>query len=148
MQESDVALIARVAQHDHEALRHLYERYYDALYTYLWHRLRGDAMLIDEALQDVFVAVWHHANSYRGEAQVKTWLFRIAHGTAFHAWRAQSRHQELSALSSDTRSFSDPQHATPEDEIVSRLHLHDALHQLSEKHQTVLLLVFDQGFSL
>jgi RNA polymerase sigma-70 factor (ECF subfamily) len=41
-------------------------------------RRSNDASLVDDAIQDTFLAVWRQASTYRGEGEVAAWLWRIA----------------------------------------------------------------------
>lgn len=72
----DVALLSAVSDGDTGALRTLYSRHA----PWLSVRLRGrcnDADVIGDVLQDVFVAVWHGADGFRGEGEVGAWLWGI-----------------------------------------------------------------------
>lgn len=76
----DAALVARVAagdEHAHAALRELYVRHAPWLLVRLSGRC-SDQGVVDEALQDTFVAVWRRADSYRGQGEVAAWLWGIA----------------------------------------------------------------------
>jgi RNA polymerase sigma-70 factor (ECF subfamily) len=149
MESDDLALLERVAAGDEEALRELTERYRAPLRRYLWRQLRGDARAVEEAVQDVFVAVWRGAAGYRGDAKVVTWLFQIARYLALRARRKELRHAgdvSLTLEDGDERQ-ADWLSASYEDEVVDRLALAGALEQLSEKHREALELVFFFGFS-
>lgn len=56
-----------------------------AKYAQKVHRLclgyTGDAMQADDLLQEVFIKVWENLHKFRGEAQVSTWVYRIAVNT-------------------------------------------------------------------
>ncbi len=148
------ALLARVARGDDEALRQLYDAFRPCLRNYLWRQLDGDATAVEEALQDVFVAVWRTAASYRGEARVATWLFQIARYRALRL-RQSKRGAELD-ISLDALAEADELAAmhdsvldgSHEERIVDRLALTQALGALSAKHREALYLVSRQGFSL
>lgn len=148
MQPDDSALIARIAQGDQDALQQLYERYSSALYAHLWHQLDGDSTLVDEAVQDTFLAVWRSAAGYRGEAQVKTWLFRIAHSVMFHLRQRLKRRSLLMLVALTDEAACDQLSASPEDAVIDRLALDDALAHLLAKHYSVLELILVQGLSL
>lgn len=85
--ETDV--IARLAAGDVRALEELYDRHAAALYGMLG-RLVPDRRDREEILQETFVAVWRHADTYDGRrGSVHTWLFAIAHRKAIDRLRAQ-----------------------------------------------------------
>jgi RNA polymerase sigma-70 factor, ECF subfamily len=60
---SDESLVAAVAAGDREALRALYERHAPWLTLRLSRRC-GDPDVVDDAIQDTFVAVWRSAGRY------------------------------------------------------------------------------------
>ncbi len=78
---TDRLLLQAVAQGDENAIGELYQRYQAPLYNYLLRLMREPAGA-EDLLQEIFIAVWQGAGRFRGEAKVKTWLFRIAHNQA------------------------------------------------------------------
>jgi RNA polymerase sigma factor (sigma-70 family) len=55
----------------------------------------GDAALADDLAQETFVAAWRHVGSFRGDAKVSTWLYRIAYNTWLAQWRGAREHLSL-----------------------------------------------------
>jgi RNA polymerase sigma-70 factor, ECF subfamily len=150
-------LLGQVAGGDEEAMRQLYFAYRPRLRRYLWHQLGGDMSRVEEALQDIFLAVWRSAGGYRGDARVSTWVYRIAHNVALDARRRLARYPQplrLAAFADEDDPDLDGNVATPdagaddEETLLDRLALADAIGRLSEKHRDALALVFQQGFSL
>lgn len=74
---TDVELLAAIAEGRADALRQLHERHAPWLAARLAHR-SSDRSLVDEAIQDTFVAVWKKPQSFRGEGDVGAWLWGIA----------------------------------------------------------------------
>lgn len=150
--ESDDRLLARVAVGDQDALRDLYTRYRPRLWRYLRSRLDGDVTAVDDLLQEIFLAIWSAAPGYQPRGRVAAWIFRIAHHQLSHARRALFRRPEGYLASGDDGDGSESringQRPTFEDGAVERVALADALARLSSAHREVLLLVFQQGFSL
>lgn len=60
-----------------DALTVLYRRHAPWLTARLMHRC-ADEGVVDQALQDTFVAVWRNPGSYRGEGEAAAWLWGIA----------------------------------------------------------------------
>ena len=73
----DTALLSAVADGDSTALRELYDRHAPVLAVRLRRRC-SDPDLVDDALQDTFVAAWKAAGRFRGEGEVAAWLWGIA----------------------------------------------------------------------
>lgn len=158
MQADERSLIQQIARGDAHALRRLYMSYHPLLWRYLWQQLDGDEQAVEDALQEIFLSVWRSAHGFRGEAQVKTWIFRIAHHYVAH-YRHETRHRPDRYLASQVGEeenesgtqagpFSQTGYASPEDEVVERITLVAAISRLSAKHREALELVFQQGFTL
>jgi len=73
----DRAVLAKVAEGDSGALRELYTRHAPWLGVRLRRRC-ADTEIVEEALQDAFVAVWKGANRFRGDGDVAAWMWGIA----------------------------------------------------------------------
>lgn len=74
---TDAELLAAIAEGRIDALRILHERHATWLAARLSHR-SSDPALVEEAVQDTFVAVWRRAADYRGEGTVGAWIWGIA----------------------------------------------------------------------
>ena len=77
MPASDAELLSAVAAGDRRALAVLYERHAPWLTVRLSRRC-GDAGMVDEVLQDTFLAVWKGARRYAGQGEVGAWVWGIA----------------------------------------------------------------------
>ena len=47
----------------------------------------------EDLFQDVFLAVWRALPGFRGDASVRTWLYRIAHNVAL-TWQTRDRRRQ------------------------------------------------------
>ena len=74
---TDVELLGAVAAGSRTALEELYRRHSAWLVLRLSRRC-SDAGLVDETVQDTFVAVWRSAGKYAGQGDVGAWLWGIA----------------------------------------------------------------------
>ena len=70
-------MLAAVAAGDRTALRVLYDRHAPWLTLRLSRRC-GDRDVVDDALQDTFLAVWRSAARYDGRGEVAAWIWGIA----------------------------------------------------------------------
>ena len=66
-----------VGEGDRGAMTVLYRRHAPWLTARLTHRC-GDADVVNQALQDTFVAVWRKPSAFRGSGEVAAWLWGIA----------------------------------------------------------------------
>jgi RNA polymerase sigma-70 factor (ECF subfamily) len=74
--DTDADLVAAIAEGDPLALRALYERHAAWLLVRLSHRC-ADPALVEEVVQDTFLAVWKAARRYRGQGEVPAWIWGI-----------------------------------------------------------------------
>jgi RNA polymerase sigma-70 factor (ECF subfamily) len=72
----DQALLRAIADGDREALRTLYERHAPWLVLRLARRC-ADPGIVEEVVQDVFVAIWRRPGAYRGAGEVPAWIWGI-----------------------------------------------------------------------
>ena len=72
----DRTLAAAAALGDRAAFETVVHRYGPLLYGYV-RRMIGDQNAVEDVMQETFMAAWRQIDGYRGEATLKTWLFRI-----------------------------------------------------------------------
>ena len=97
-------LIALSGQGDRVAFQSLYEATSAKLFG-LSLRILNRRDLAEEALQDAFVNIWHHAQNYRPEkAGVMTWMTTIVRNKCFDLLRAMPK-ESCKASSAKSRRF-------------------------------------------
>ena len=102
-ERSDVDVLAAVADGDRQALRVLHDRHAPWLSLRLARRC-ADPGVVDEALQDTFMAVWRSAGRYDGRGDVGAWIWGIAIRRLIDALRRLPRSEVLVAEVDDRRS--------------------------------------------
>lgn len=113
-------------------------------------RLLGDETQAQDATQDVFLKAWRNIGSFRGDADIKTWLYRITfnHCTNLRSsWNARNVHAR-----SDDAVFElapspagNPLRVLETKELGERIQ--GTLDRLPEEYRVLLLLVADQELS-
>jgi RNA polymerase sigma-70 factor (ECF subfamily) len=76
-ERSDQQLLQAMAAGDRGALRVLYERHAAWLVLRLGRRC-ADPGMVDEVVQDTFLAVWRRPGGYQGRGEVAAWMWGIA----------------------------------------------------------------------
>jgi RNA polymerase sigma-70 factor, ECF subfamily len=76
MDDSDEALMARVARGDERAFQLLSRRHLPAMLG-LARRILGNAAEAEDVAQEAFMRVWTHAPRWQPLAQFRTWLTRV-----------------------------------------------------------------------
>jgi RNA polymerase sigma-70 factor (ECF subfamily) len=133
-------LIARAQQGDDEAIAGLYRTYVRPITRYIAYRVSDEAV-VEDLTAEVFLRMVEGLPQYRVTgAPFEAWLYRIAAARVADFYRERQRHteQELTDILGDGR--------TPlELGLQQREELEElraALAQLSEEHQTILILRF------
>src|SRR5437867_13391387 len=77
--DSEAQLLARCRRGDPNALHDLFDHHYAAAGRFIF-QLGSDFTPedVEEVCQEVFLSVIKNLNSFNGESQFQTWLFRIA----------------------------------------------------------------------
>ena len=74
----DVALVAAVLRKDRKATAEFVNTYTDAVYSFIGRRLSPGVDLVEDLVQEVFIAAWENLNSFRGVSPLRVWLVGIA----------------------------------------------------------------------
>ena len=77
MSRPDAELVARCRAGDSDAFEALYREHSPRLYA-LARRMTGSPHESEDLLQDIFLQVHRKLDSYRGDAALGTWLYRLA----------------------------------------------------------------------
>jgi RNA polymerase sigma-70 factor (ECF subfamily) len=139
-----------VARGDTGAHRALFDRYYARVFAFVRRRVDDDG-LCEEIVSDVFFEVWRGAESFRGESEVHSWIFGIAHFKALSARRFRGQLKRAKVVPIENEALA--RMAGPEDpaeRLESRQEVRkllDALELLPEGQQEVLRLAFLDGHS-
>lgn len=118
-----------------EAFRLLVRSYQERLY---WHirRMVLDADDADDCLQNTFLKAWRSLENFRGDAQLYTWLYRIATNETLSFLSRQQTRGEYAGLEAADRLPSDPWFDG--DQVQTALH--QAIAKLPPKQKAVFLL--------
>jgi len=60
----------------------------------------ANALDREDLFQDIFLAVWRALPAFRGDASVRTWVYRIAHNVAL-SWRVRDRRRQAREIPLD-----------------------------------------------
>ena len=142
---SEAELVRQVAGGNRESLASLYRCYHRRLVRFL-ARVTRRADIVDEAVNDVFWVVWQHADRYRGEARVSTWIMGIAYRCALKALRDHGGEPAAGARDDDgdpRTALDDPFALDEVNDWVSK-----GLARLAPEQRTAIELAYGGGHSL
>ena len=75
---ADLALVAAVLRKDRKATAEFINTYTDAVYSFIRRHLYPRQDLVDDLVQDVFIAAWENLGHFRGSSSLRAWLLGIA----------------------------------------------------------------------
>ena len=140
---SDAELLTRIAARDRDAFEVLYHRYVRSVFGLAMQRLR-DRERAEDAVQEMFAAVWRSAGSYKPErGAAAPWLYTIARNAVVDRLRARD---ELPVEPPDITS-DEPGPADRAETSWVSWRVHRALETLSEREREVLELAYWSGLS-
>lgn len=90
----DQQLIAQLQARDEAALEALMAQYEGRVFG-LALRLTGNRQDAEEILQDVFLTVFQKIGSFRGDAKLSSWIYRIATNAALMKLRKRPKMQKI-----------------------------------------------------
>ena len=86
----DLRLVRKIRRGDETAFRYVFDEYYDRLYRFSLARTRGDVHAAEDLVQQTMSRAIKGLATYRGEAQLQTWLFTICRNTITD-WQRKKR---------------------------------------------------------
>src|SRR6476620_9321438 len=150
--------IDRLEAGDADAFDTLVRRYSGDIYALLY-RLTDDAEEAGDLTQETFLSALKAIKGFRGDAELKTWLFRIALNHSrnrFRWWNRRSRDKTFSleaTLGASDLQIQDTlssEHPGPEEDAIRRERenaLRTALSELPEIFRSVIVMCDIEGMS-
>lgn len=134
-------LIAAVLRKDRKAAARLVAAHLDAVHGYARHRLMPLSDLVDDVVQDVFLAALNGLGSFAGQSSLRTWLLAIARHKIEDIYRQRLR--APLAIDLDSAEDEPTSDDAPLDEQIDRARARAkarrVLEQLPERYALVLL---------
>ena len=130
-------------------LDRIYERHVADVDRWV-RRLTGPCEDVEDLVHEVFLVAVRRRGSFRGDASVKTWLFRIAHNVVRGRRRRDRVRRWLFARHTDELPVESVAAVTPLEEIERReqsARLYAALDRMADVYRTVLILYEIEGLS-
>ena len=145
--EEDAALARRAGSGEAEAFGVLYDRYVDAVYRYVFYRVRNEAEA-EDVTSDVFMRALRAIPKYEPRQAFLAWLYRIARNAVIDRSRRQAARQQVSFEDALAHPNAD-QVVNPDagllagsDASVVRV----AMQQLTPLQQEILVLRYVEGY--
>jgi RNA polymerase sigma-70 factor (ECF subfamily) len=136
---SDEALVAKIASGNRLAMQVLFARHHARIYRFVL-RLLGSEALAEDVPSEVFLDVWRQAHRFEARSAVTTWLLAIARYKAL----AELRRRPEPPWDEESMDASDP--ADDPEATFAVKHrgeiLRNCLTRLSPRHREIIDLVY------
>jgi len=154
----DAQFIDNLRAGDAAAFERLVDRYSGDIYALLY-RLTSNAEEASDLTQDTFMRALRSIKTFRGDSELKTWLYRVAINESrnrFRWWKRRRREQTISldaTIGDSTTTFSDTlidRSISPEDAALANEReyaLKAALLELPEVFREAVILCDVEGLS-
>ncbi len=146
----DAELLRAHVAGDPDAFGTLVRRHRDRLWAVAL-RTTCDPTEAEDALQDALVSAFRRAETFRGDAQVTTWLHRIVVNACLDRLRRRNARATESLPDDEERApllADDRGTGTAVDDSARRVDVMAALAQISEEQRAALVLVDMEGYSV
>ena len=137
---AELALVERCRRGESGAFEELYRAHAARLYG-LAYRMLGNQADAEDLLQDIFLSAHRKLDSFRGEAALGTWLYRLATNQILDHLRSRAArtNQQTDAID-DESSVADAASHRLADRAIDRVDLERALAELPEGCRAAFVL--------
>ncbi|WP_166268784.1 sigma-70 family RNA polymerase sigma factor [Marinobacter caseinilyticus] len=142
-----MALLSAVARQDRKAFEQLYQQVASRMFG-LCQKLAGQQELAEEALQDAFVRIWHHASEYHSDrGSPMSWMMTIARYRTLDLMRARKVRQ---TAGDEALNYAEDERAGPLEtsmQMDGAAALTGCLDELSPVQRDSILLSYYRGLT-
>jgi len=152
----EALFVSRLKANEDAAYDELVRMYSSPIY-HVAYRMTGDAAEASDAVQDIFLKIFRNIGGFKGEAALKTWIFKIAFSEILNRLRWWKRRHRYATLSLDESPNGNAPGAgvadagpTPEEVLQAKERenaIQQALRRLSHEHRSIIVLRDIEGFS-
>ena len=144
--EEDATLARRAGSGEVEAFGVLYDRYVDAVYRYVFYRVRNEAEA-EDVTSDVFMRALRAIPKYEPRQAFLAWLYRIARNAVIDRSRRRAARQQVSFEDALAHPHAD-QVVTPDEGLLAGSDasvVRKAMERLTPLQQEILVLRYVEG---
>src|SRR4029453_6277831 len=96
----EALFVSRLQANEDAAYDELVRTFSSSIY-HVAYRMLGDSAEASDVVQDIFLKVFRNIRSFRGDASLKTWVFRIGISEILNRLRWWKRRRRMSTVSMD-----------------------------------------------
>src|SRR5213594_4189961 len=143
----DESVIVACQHGDRDALRVLFEKYKDRVYSIALYSLSGNEAEAADVTQQVFLKLISRISQFRGDAEFATWLYRLVVNTCWDERRKEKRLVPFEEFGSMRNRRREALQAKRYAQQELSEHVQAAIAELSPKLRLPILLKYIEGFS-
>jgi RNA polymerase sigma-70 factor (ECF subfamily) len=96
----------------------------------------------NDLFQEIVLQLWKSFSTFRGEAKITTWMYRIALNTAISGYRKQTRHVKTEDLQEMHFNISEQYSGDEKEDGIQKLQW--AIRQLSEIERAMIMMALEE----
>ena len=129
---NDAEAIKLAVQGREEGFRSIFASHGDFLFTHALRFLKSRE-LAEDAVQETLTAAFRSLTTFRGDARLRTWLYRILRNNCLRLIGKNPAVQQILA---------EPAEKSSENEVEQRLDVADILDRMPERDRSILMLTY------
>lgn len=152
---TEIELIAKLRSGDKEAIKIIFNTYFDKLYSFVFHEVEQNQSTAEDIVQDTFISAIKSASKFKGTSQIYTWLVGIAHHKIADYYRHAKRENKYDIRNSDGLNSEQLDlviDKTPGGNIAesteNRILINQALNNLPADYREVIILKYVEDFQV
>ncbi|MHA7962996.1 sigma-70 family RNA polymerase sigma factor [Paenibacillus sp. CAU 1782] len=149
MKANETNFVRRLQRHKEDALDYIVDTYLPLVkgtIVKVLAPLRNNGM-IEECINDTFLAVWNHSDQFRGESSdFRKWIYAIARSKAIDSYRKAMRQRMV--MATDEPDMTGHLAQSAEDELFlaeEQAEIDRLLHQLDETDREIFVMKYMLG---
>ena len=147
MTMDDAPILPRIASGDTSAVAQCMDRYNGLVWS-LARQFLGNAAEAEDAVQDVFIAIWSSADRYNPEiASEATFISTITRRRLIDRIRRNGRRPQTDSLDADEAAPIQPAVAARLEESAEMAYVERVLDEMPEQHRSILSMSLYEGYS-
>ncbi|TDQ18858.1 RNA polymerase sigma-70 factor (ECF subfamily) [Algoriphagus boseongensis] len=101
-----------------------------------------DPDLTKDLFQEILIKIWRNLDSFKGESEISTWIYRIAYNTALTFSAKEKKKEEKNSEIPDHLDFAEPENKISETENQLQL-LYSAISELPKLDRVIATLLLE-----
>lgn len=117
----------------------IFEQHYPKVLRLCRGYFNGDTDFANDAAQEVFMKVWEHFDSFRGDSAVSTWIYRISVNTCLVLLRKKKSKKEVPTDEIPAGAAD----SEPDEKEEKLIKMYSCIQKLEEINRMIILMVLE-----